>query len=78
MGELTYDLVRAHIADVLFLQPDEVGDVDDLFDAGLDSVRLIGLIELWKTHGVRVSFVELAETPMLQAWWPLLARPRPA
>ncbi|MFI9508004.1 phosphopantetheine-binding protein [Nocardia sp. NPDC052566] len=74
---LTYDLIRAQVAELLYLEPAELGDTDNLFDAGLDSVRLIGLIERWKSHGATVGFVDLAEAPTLTAWWPLLA-PRPA
>lgn len=77
MEPLTYDTVRADIADVLYLEPHELTDTDDLFAAGLDSVRLIGLIERWKSRGAAPAFVDLAENPTLAAWWPLLA-PRPA
>ncbi|MFD6161232.1 phosphopantetheine-binding protein [Nocardia sp. NPDC060256] len=77
MEPLTYDTVRADIADVLYLEPHELADTDDLFDAGLDSVRLIGLIERWKSRGAAPAFVDLAEHPTLAAWWPLLA-PRSA
>ncbi|MBF6123939.1 phosphopantetheine-binding protein [Nocardia brasiliensis] len=77
MEPLTYAAVRADIADVLYLAPDELTDTEDLFAAGLDSVRLMGLIERWKKRGAAPAFVDLAEHPTLAAWWPLLA-PRPA
>ncbi|WP_194836126.1 phosphopantetheine-binding protein [Nocardia sp. XZ_19_369] len=77
MQPLTYDSVRADIADLLYLEPHELGDTDDLFAAGLDSVRLIGLIERWKSRGAAAAFVDLAENPTLAAWWSLLA-PRSA
>ncbi|MFB8278771.1 phosphopantetheine-binding protein [Nocardia colli] len=77
MEPLTYDTVRADIADLLYLEPDELDDTDDLFAAGLDSVRLIGLIERWKSRGAAPAFVDLAENPTLAAWWALL-RPRAA
>ncbi|WP_107658894.1 phosphopantetheine-binding protein [Nocardia suismassiliense] len=73
MEPLTYDSVRADIADLLYLEPHELGDTDDLFAAGLDSVRLIGLIERWKSRGAAPAFVDLAENPTLAAWWQLLA-----
>lgn len=75
MEPLTYDTVRADIADLLYLEPDELDDTDDLFAAGLDSVRLIGLIERWKSRGAATAFVDLAENPTLAGWWALL-RPR--
>jgi bifunctional isochorismate lyase/aryl carrier protein len=72
---LTLDAVRADIAELLYLEPEEVLDSENLFDAGLDSVRLIGLIERWRGHGATVAFADLAERPTLSAWWTLL---RPA
>ncbi|WP_378733445.1 phosphopantetheine-binding protein [Nocardia brasiliensis] len=73
MEPLSYDSVRADIADALYLEPDELSDTDDLFAAGLDSVRLIGLIERWKSRGAAPAFADLAEHPTLTAWWSLLA-----
>lgn len=73
--QLTLDAVRADIAETLYLEPQEVRDGENLFDAGLDSVRLIGLIERWRGTGATVAFADLAEQPTLSAWWTLL---RPA
>ena len=72
---LTLDSVRADIAELLFLEPEEVSDSENLFDTGLDSVRLLGLVERWRGLGAAVSFVDLAEQPTLTAWWALLRRP---
>lgn len=71
---LSIDTVRADIAELLFLEPNEVADSENLFDAGLDSVRLHGLIERWRGHGATVDYVTLAEQPTLSAWWSLLGR----
>ncbi|WP_225731462.1 MULTISPECIES: phosphopantetheine-binding protein [unclassified Nocardia] len=73
---LTYDRLRADIAELLYLEPGELAATDDLFDAGLDSVRLVGLVERWKTRGAAVSFADLAERPTLDGWWALLAPDR--
>jgi bifunctional isochorismate lyase/aryl carrier protein len=74
MTDLTYARARAEVAELLYLEPDELGDTDNLFDAGLDSVRLIGLIERWKSYGVTPNFADLAEAPTLREWWGLLTR----
>ncbi|WP_405160825.1 phosphopantetheine-binding protein [Nocardia sp. NBC_01499] len=71
-GTLTYDVIRTLVAESLYLTSDELGDTDDLFAAGLDSVRLIGLLTHWKTYGVVVGFADLAERPTLRDWWLLL------
>ncbi|MCP3804809.1 phosphopantetheine-binding protein [Allokutzneria sp. A3M-2-11 16] len=65
--------IRAEVAELLYLAPDEVPPGENLFALGLDSVGLIGLVERWRAAGARVSFVELAERPTLAEWWELLA-----
>lgn len=70
--KLTEKAVRADIAELLHLLTDEVADDDNLFEYGLDSIRLLTLLERWRAHGVEVSFVELAEQPTLAHWLPLL------
>ena len=71
---LSIDVVRADIAELLYLEPEEVTDSENLFEAGLDSVRLHGLVERWRGHGAVVGFADLAEKPTLTAWWALLRR----
>ena len=72
--EVTLDTVRADVAEVLFLEPHEVSDSENLLEAGLDSVRLIGLVELWRSRGHTIGFADLAEKPTLTAWVALLQR----
>lgn len=74
MARLTLDVVRADIAEELYLEPDEVSGNDNLFTAGLDSVRLLGLVERWRELGAEVTFAALAEQPTLDAWWAMLRR----
>jgi bifunctional isochorismate lyase/aryl carrier protein len=52
----------------------DVGDDDDLADAGLDSIRLMTLLTTWRERGVNVSFDELVEEPTIAAWAALLER----
>lgn len=73
---LTLDRVRADVAELLYQDPDDVTDTADLLESGLDSIRILTLVERWRDAGVRISFVELAESPTVAAWWTLLsARP---
>jgi bifunctional isochorismate lyase/aryl carrier protein len=74
VSELTLDVVRADVAELLFLEPDELAGSENLFEAGLDSVRLLGLVERWRAHGATVGFADLAERPTVSAWWALLQR----
>ncbi|GAA2259288.1 hypothetical protein GCM10010145_33350 [Streptomyces ruber] len=70
---LTVQRIREDVADVLGEDPLDIPAADDLVDYGLDSVRLIDLVERWRReHGVDVSFVDLADRPAIDAWVPLL------
>ncbi len=62
-------------ADVLeMLQPEgPLADNDNLLECGLDSIRLMSLVERWRSSGVELSFVELAERPTLADWFDLLS-----
>ncbi|NHC14129.1 phosphopantetheine-binding protein [Motilibacter deserti] len=70
---LRTDALRADVADILGVSPAEIGDDDDLVDAGLDSVRLLALLNRWQVAGTSVSFLDLAERPTVAAWAGLLA-----
>ncbi|NHC45391.1 phosphopantetheine-binding protein [Motilibacter aurantiacus] len=65
--------LRAEVAGILGVSPAEIGDDDDLIDAGLDSVRLLSLVNRWQGAGTTVSFLDLAERPTVAAWAGLLA-----
>lgn len=70
---LTLDRVRADVAELLYQDPGEVIDTADLVQSGLDSIRILTLVERWRDAGVRIGFVELAESPTVAAWWTLLS-----
>lgn len=70
---LTVDLIRADVADALGEDPADIPVDENLVDHGLDSVRIMTLIERWRRdHGVEATFVDLAEQPAIEAWAPLL------
>ncbi|MFI0408060.1 phosphopantetheine-binding protein [Actinomadura sp. 3N508] len=71
---LTPDRVRADVAEVLNLDPREVGDDVQLLDQGLDSIRLMTLVERWRAEGADVDLIDLAEQPTVTQWVALLAR----
>ncbi|MFY1638088.1 phosphopantetheine-binding protein [Solwaraspora sp. WMMB335] len=66
---LTADAMRADIAELLGDDAGPIDDEDNLLDAGLDSIRIMALIERWRQRGVEVDFLQLAEEPTLAAWW---------
>ncbi|GAA2792160.1 phosphopantetheine-binding protein [Saccharopolyspora taberi] len=70
--------VREEVAELLFAEPDELTDDENLIDFGLDSVRIMTLVERWRGLGVQVTFADLAERPTLADWWAVLESRIPA
>ncbi|MFJ4833803.1 phosphopantetheine-binding protein [Streptomyces sp. NPDC088747] len=73
---LTLDGFRADLAECLFLEPAEVDLKDSPLDSGLDSLRIVTLLERWQAAGAEVTFVELAERTTFAQWWQLLSERR--
>ncbi|MGH3241709.1 MAG: phosphopantetheine-binding protein [Spirillospora sp.] len=69
---LTPDRVRADVADVLGLDPGAVADDLQLTDQGMDSIRLMTLVERWRADGADIDLVDLAERPTIAQWLALL------
>ena len=70
--KLTLEAVREQVAELLYEEPSELTDDEDLIDWGLDSVRIMTLVEKWRKQGVQVTFADLAERPTLAEWWKVL------
>lgn len=71
---LTADRVRADIADLLGVEPAELDGDADLQDLGLDSMRIMSLVERWRAAGATgLEFADLAEDPRLDRWTALVA-----
>ncbi|GGT08230.1 phosphopantetheine-binding protein [Nonomuraea spiralis] len=68
----TAERLRAQIAELLYVEPAELGLHDDLLDAGLDSIRVMTLIEAWKREGREIGFPDLVDRPTIAAWAELL------
>lgn len=70
---LTVEQIRHDVADVLGENPADIPVDENLVDYGLDSVRVMTLLERWRReHGVRAGFADLAEQPAVEAWAALL------
>ncbi|MFE3836165.1 phosphopantetheine-binding protein [Pseudogemmobacter sonorensis] len=66
---LTLERMRADIARMIHLDPEEIGDTDSLPDLGLDSLRLMRLAMEWEEAGLKADFSILAEHGTLGEWW---------
>ncbi|MFI8367905.1 phosphopantetheine-binding protein [Streptomyces sp. NPDC085479] len=76
-GQQTFALERLtrDVADVLYVDAEEIDPDESLLDQGLDSIRLMALVETWRADGAVIGFVELAERPTLKEWAALLGQP---
>lgn len=66
---LTLDQMRADIARMIHMAPDEIADDDNLADLGLDSMRLMNLVLHWEQAGLKADFGTFAEFYTLGEWW---------
>ncbi|WP_031081362.1 phosphopantetheine-binding protein [Streptomyces sp. NRRL WC-3549] len=65
--------VRADVAELLGCAPEEIAPEENLVDLGLDSVRMMTLVERWRSAGAAtLDFPDLAEQPELGHWTELL------
>ncbi|MYR46486.1 phosphopantetheine-binding protein [Streptomyces sp. SID5910] len=70
---LTIEQIRTDVADCLGEDPADIPVDENLIDYGLDSVRIMALLERWRRdHAVSADFADLAEQPAIEAWAPLL------
>lgn len=66
---LSPERVRADVAELLGCDPADIGPDDDLFDRGLDSMRVMTLVERWRAAGAStLEFPDLAERAELAHW----------
>lgn len=73
---LTLEKMRADIAALIDLEPEEVGDADILPDLGLDSLRLMRLLVSWEEAGMTADFGLFAEYATLGEWWSDIVAPQ--
>lgn len=71
-ADFTPDRVRMDIARVLQADPTDLADADNLIDHGLDSIRLMALVQTWQMAGAAITFEQLAEYPEITHWVRLL------
>ncbi|MGO1068930.1 isochorismatase family protein [Lysobacter sp. CA199] len=70
--------LRTELALITERPLDEIAAEDNPFEAGLDSIRLMTLLERWSGRGERIGLVELAERGSVAQWWELIQSRRAA
>lgn len=56
------------VAQILEVDADTISRETALADAGLDSLRIVMLVENWRAEGNEVDFQELISLPTLGQW----------
>lgn len=68
--------LQAEVAQLMHIRAADLRIDDNLLHVGLDSIRLMSLVERWRRGGASATFVDLAERPTLADWWSLLTASR--
>lgn len=70
---LSVEQARMDVAEVLYVEVSDLDHDEDLRDQGMDSVRVMELVEKWRRAGVsEVDFILLAEDQRLSRWLEVL------
>ena len=51
---------------------EELDQDENLFEMGLDSIRLMAIVDVLRENNIEIGFAELAEQPTLKAWAAML------
>lgn len=68
---MTETKIITDVAESLGVAPDMLTPDTNLADAGLDSLRLIMLVEKWRAEGVTVDFQDILTRAKLAEWFEL-------
>lgn len=68
---MTETKIITDVAESLGVAPDTLTPDTNLADAGLDSLRLIMLVEKWRAEGVTVDFQDIFTRATLAEWFEL-------
>ena len=68
---MTETKIITDVAESLGEAPDTLTPDTNLADAGLDSLRLIMLVEKWRAEGVTVDFQDILTRATLAEWFEL-------
>ena len=52
----------------------EIEEEDNLLELGLDSLKIMRLVNTWRKQGIRIPYGHLMEQPTLKHWWQLIQK----
>ena len=69
---VTPESLRTVVANLLFIPEVEISVEEDVTMLGLDSIRIMTLVEKWRGQGMDIELIDLLEKPTLLDWSELL------
>ena len=70
---ITQDQALSDIAAILYVEVDDLEHDIDLRDQGMDSVRIMELVQRWRAAGLEdIDFIALAENQRIEHWLSVL------
>lgn len=64
--------IAVSVSTALGMAVEELGQDENLFEMGLDSIRLMAIVDVLRENNIEIGFAELAEQPTLKAWAAML------
>ncbi len=71
-NKLNHDSIKQDISEVLMLPITEIHNNDNLMYLGLDSIRLMALIEKWQSQKIDINFTDLGGSSTVTDWWEII------
>lgn len=75
--KLSLGSMQEAIAALLCIDVEEVDPEENLLYLGLDSIRVMTLIDQWRAQGIDITLAELAESTTLNEWYEILVGKAP-
>lgn len=73
LRKFTIENIREQVAEMLGILPTELDDYENLVDSGMDSIRIMSLVEKWRSDYPEVNFMKLVERPTIIDWWNVIS-----
>ncbi|SNR82507.1 phosphopantetheine-binding protein [Puniceibacterium sediminis] len=73
--DANYAMLRAEVAKLLHISPEEVDADENLTDLGIDSMRLMTLFLALDTQGLAVEYSMFLERPTMNGIWEATGQP---
>lgn len=68
-----YQETKIQVGKLLKINPAEIQDQDNLIELGINSLKIMRLVNEWRKKGAKVTFAELISHPTMAEWWQLLS-----